>query len=975
MFVLRHSLRAVGVALLLFSLAACDTEGAALLPGSGADVTTPRDTSGMPELPPSDTASVPDGTTSPDGDEICPDVAEVPAPPECQRWDCNQVAAPECWDCEMVVDEAREGTACQLDSGDAGICAAGECVVESCDDGDPCTVDERVDGECTTSDLCSADAHLTCVVDRDGARCVCVEGYVLGTDGECVDEGSATGESCDTAKPIQAVDQVIVGDTTALQNNHNSSCSYRSAADVVYTFSVEEEVRLTASMTGFDTVLSLRETCFGQTEFACDDDSGADDTALLSGIHLAPGTYFLFADGAGSAKGPFELTLSFQRSRCTEESCPPSMACRMNADWSDTECYCAEGTLPYEDGCVDDPCEPNPCTTEEGRGDCTPVLPDTFECTCSTPYYEENEAGECVLLDGLAGETCADAFPLDLADAPIMRPVQLPDLSGDYTGTCAGAGPEAVFELTAGNAGYLVVDATGDDTVLYIRSECDVAGSELPHGCNDDADPPGWPGSRIAVVLEAGTYYLFADSYDEPAHDAALAIEFRTNPCDEGAPCNDDEECNPNGDWTAPVCSCPAGTVRHEGACVDDPCDPDPCAATAFPRCVAELPDAYTCDCPQGWIAGQDACEPDPDAAEWTILIYLNADNNLEADGLLDVEEMEEVGSTDDVHIVVELDTYSDTAKRLYVRQGSSDVLAELGEINMGDADELRDFAVWGVETYPARHYALILWNHGNGWTKQALTADAQPSWKGFSNDDSHRNSEISVARGEYAGAVAAAVQAAGRRFDLLGFDACLMGMWEVAHATEPLAELFVASEETIPSTGWSYDAFLAPLVAEPSRTAVDLGIDIVETYHDEMDANSTLSLVDLGAMAVLDAAVGGLADAMMDSLPSRDVLRGMAGDFLWFSGEPFADLYQVGELIAAADGMDGDVVAAATSVMDAVDEAVLLHLSNGSWYVDSNGLSIFLTSRYDPLYELGPWSAATSWDDFLRVLAAERTD
>ena len=44
------------------------------------------------------------------------------------------------------------------------------------------------------------------------------------------------------------------------------------------------------------------------------------------------------------------------------------------------------------------------------------------------------------------------------------------------------------------------------------------------------------------------------------------------------------------------------------------------------------------------------------DDAIWTILVFVNGDNDLEAAGLDDVNEMEQVGSTADVNIVVQFD-------------------------------------------------------------------------------------------------------------------------------------------------------------------------------------------------------------------------------------------------------------------------------------------------------------------------------
>ena len=43
----------------------------------------------------------------------------------------------------------------------------------------------------------------------------------------------------------------------------------------------------------------------------------------------------------------------------------------------------------------------------------------------------------------------------------------------------------------------------------------------------------------------------------------------------------------------------------------------------------------------------------DTPVKQWTVMVYMSADNNLEPDGIHDLNEMESVGSTDDVNIVV----------------------------------------------------------------------------------------------------------------------------------------------------------------------------------------------------------------------------------------------------------------------------------------------------------------------------------
>lgn len=94
---------------------------------------------------------------------------------------------------------------------------------------------------------------------------------------------------------------------------------------------------------------------------------------------------------------------------------------------------------------------------------------------------------------------------------------------------------------------------------------------------------------------------------------------------------------------------------------------------------------------------------------EWTILVYLDADNDLEGDGIVDVNEMEQVGSDEHVNVVVQMDRipgeddsngdWTDT-RRFYILWdddlsaiSSAQVGPQLGELNMGDPQTLADGA------------------------------------------------------------------------------------------------------------------------------------------------------------------------------------------------------------------------------------------------------------------------------------------
>src|SRR3954447_9072550 len=221
-------------------------------------------------------------------------------------------------------------------------------------------------------------------------------------------------------------------------------------------------------------------------------------------------------------------------------------------------------------------------------------------------------------------------------------------------------------------------------------------------------------------------------------------------------------------------------------------------------------------------------------ATDWTVLVYLDGDNNLEEDAIGDYAEMASVGSNARLNIVVQFDRitsdedWDDTSngdwpgvKRFRVERGKkptkSNQLADLGELNMGDPRTLVDFASWGIKSYPAKHYALIFWDHG-------------ASWPGVANDDSSDSDLITLP--ELAGALANVQKNTGvQKLDLIGFDACLMGQIDVLQAIAPFGQVAIGSADLEPGEGWAWNAWLKDLANKPVENATALAPSIIKSF------------------------------------------------------------------------------------------------------------------------------------------------
>lgn len=294
--------------------------------------------------------------------------------------------------------------------------------------------------------------------------------------------------------------------------------------------------------------------------------------------------------------------------------------------------------------------------------------------------------------------------------------------------------------------------------------------------------------------------------------------------------------------------------------------------------------------------------------AKWTFMVYLAGDNNLSDFGVEDVNEMRQVGSSDDVNVLVELDRAgSVSTSRFHIRKlGEDETSVTLGETDSGDPNTLRNFVDWAAANYPAERYALILWNHGSGWEPSELDRMARdvgspdfnpaeltdraaesinrilfrtsieeilgldsPVDRAICFDDGSGHSLDTIELGKV---IRDAATTLGQPLDLLGMDACLMSNFEVVYQLRGAVRYLVASEELEPADGWPYDRVLSALVANPDMLSGELASHIVEAYiQSYLDIGElrpvTQTAFDLSQVQRLAEPLNTLAELLADDM------------------------------------------------------------------------------------------------------------
>lgn len=267
---------------------------------------------------------------------------------------------------------------------------------------------------------------------------------------------------------------------------------------------------------------------------------------------------------------------------------------------------------------------------------------------------------------------------------------------------------------------------------------------------------------------------------------------------------------------------------------------------------------------------------------EWTVLVYLNGDNDLYQFGFLNIAQMEALGSTDQVNVVVQFDHEKQgvPTQRLYITKNARPVQGKvtsqevgiLGETDMGNPKTFAEFLAWGVQNYPAKKYAVIVWNHGNGW--QGVSYDDNPV--------SHLTMpELRMGLESMNGLIAQqrGMRSRGPQIELLNFDACIMSTLEVAYELRDTAKYLVGSQFNEPGEGENYTAFLTPLVAKPTMAGRELSEVLVYQYslNYKLHTDINYAAIDLSRVSnfvtQFNAAVG-----VTNASPSKNAIKNAYG-------------------------------------------------------------------------------------------------
>ena len=394
------------------------------------------------------------------------------------------------------------------------------------------------------------------------------------------------------------------------------------------------------------------------------------------------------------------------------------------------------------------------------------------------------------------------------------------------------------------------------------------------------------------------------------------------------------------------------------------------------------------------------------DKKKWTVLFYVDGENNLAPMAMHSFTGLKKTGSDDNVNLVALLTVKGVVAQRGLVEKeeapqgvkarakfnlshpifpGSEKVHTIPGQPSkpgrvrnedgkweviarpdMGSYKTLQNFMEWGMEKYPAEHYALVLWDHGAG----------------FLGSMSDENTGHLIKNQELAQVLGNIRDKHGKKIDMVDFNACLMGQAEVAYQLKDGADYLVASEETeagllIPIPG-VYGTTPQHKVMTDLKNGIQekgdiTGEELAKLYVYETKNQlltktftPTQSAVDLSQMDKLADSADQLAGALLEKMEKdpkalkqirKEIKRTQAFLALDVYADPYndyRDLADFAQNIAKNKYLAGDkaIQEAAENLSKTTKSAVIAeyHVAesqHGKLLAGSNGLSAYIPRDY----------------------------
>jgi hypothetical protein len=399
----------------------------------------------------------------------------------------------------------------------------------------------------------------------------------------------------------------------------------------------------------------------------------------------------------------------------------------------------------------------------------------------------------------------------------------------------------------------------------------------------------------------------------------------------------------------------------------------------------------------------KDSEQKESEQKEWLVLIYAVTDSFLADTVKVDINEMETVGSTENIKVLMQLSTSKYDNVRYEIKKDSnpdfisSNVVENLGELDCGHWTTLDAFVKWGLASCKAKRVFLILQNCVGSLGYGA--PESKESFKGIKLLDgmdqlkarSRENGARYMGTRHLGHALESISNELGRPIDVLGLDDSSNCTIEKFYEYRQWVDLYIASAGFLPVDNWPYDKVLSAIDIEPEINAENLGKKIVQDFEDSYEYycnlpygfGATLTCLRLNKTENLMSSLLSLSKKMYaltkkSSINRQEILAGRKSVLDYF-GSNNLDLGEWTDALKAYSFADQELKDLCADIRKEMAGIIIAHTAKGRHYSRSTGMSITvdewfgLWGSYDcKKYKNLKWCKYSNWIKFLLNLYKE---
>lgn len=405
--------------------------------------------------------------------------------------------------------------------------------------------------------------------------------------------------------------------------------------------------------------------------------------------------------------------------------------------------------------------------------------------------------------------------------------------------------------------------------------------------------------------------------------------------------------------------------------------------------------------------------------ADWTFLVYMESSEHMTNWGVSNINAMAQAGSTKHINILAQWHAHQNQAWRYFIGKNT---IHQVEPVPIGTSyvNDLVNSMQWAVTNYPAKHYCLVLWDHGFGVLEPFFVSENSNSFtwdveadgptplcqSGFCPIKSPPGLPPSslFAQNTFRAILFNGVNKSfltneqlknamqrikyevlnGKNLDILGTDACKMAMLEVGYQVEQSVDYLTGCQNCSLADGWNYQG-LFERIGSAYHTPKSVAQNIIAAYADyynqhDSDQIFTHSAINLRFIQELTSELNSLVMALSAEADSNNAVKNAAyaakSRCTPICDAPYyIDLYSFlreFEFECTQQNLRGPVLLA--QIQDTCQKArnlislMVVANTTGKNFVDVHGLSIYFPNQHiDSSYARTLFAQESLWPLFLK--------